>query len=128
MIPARWRIPAHRERTYVENGRTTVENLLDDQVKFLKGWFRDTLATAPVNQLALLRADGDLYESTRDSLVNLYPKVSQGGYVIIDDYNSWKGCRSAVDEYRKEHGITDEVRQIDAHAVFWQVSKTIRNS
>jgi O-methyltransferase len=102
--------------------------LLDDQVKFLKGWFRDTLPTAPINQLALLRADGDLYESTRDSLVNLYPKVSQGGYVIVDDYNSWKGCRAAVDEYRKDHGITDEIRQIDAHAVFWQVSKTIRNS
>jgi O-methyltransferase len=101
--------------------------LLDHQVKFLKGWFRDTLPSAPIGRLALLRADGDLYESTMDSLVNLYHKLSPGGYVIIDDYHSWKGCRAAVDEFRHRHGITDEIRQIDPHAVYWQVSGGIED-
>jgi O-methyltransferase len=54
-------------------------DLLDDQVEFLKGWFRDTLPGAPINRLAVLRLDGDLYESTIDSLNALYRKVSPGG-------------------------------------------------
>ena len=60
--------------------------LLDQQVQFLKGWFKDTLPTAPIGTIAVLRADGDLYESTQDILNNLYDKVSPGGFVIIDDY------------------------------------------
>ncbi len=60
--------------------------LLDDQVRFLKGWFKDTLPGAPIEQLAILRLDADLYESTMDALVPLYPKVASGGYVIVDDY------------------------------------------
>lgn len=94
--------------------------LLDENVKFLKGWFCDTLPTAPVDQLAILRLDGDLYESTMDALTNLYPKLSPGGYLIIDDYASWAGCRKAIDEYRAEHGITAELQQIDNHAYFWR--------
>jgi hypothetical protein len=56
-------------------------------------------------QLALLRLDGDLYKSTQDALTSLYDKVSPGGYVIVDDYNSWDGCRAAADEFRKQRGI-----------------------
>lgn len=95
--------------------------LLDDQVRFLKGWFCDTLPTAPVGRLALLRMDGDLYSSTMDALKNLYPKMSPGGYVIVDDYKSWPACQRAVDEYRQEHGIHAEIVDIDAQAVYWQV-------
>ena len=95
--------------------------LLDDQVKFLKGWFCDTLPTAPVERIAVLRLDGDLYTSTMDALKNLYEKVSHGGYVIIDDYNSWPACKQAVDEYRQQHGIVAELVEIDTHAVYWQV-------
>ena len=58
--------------------------LLDHQVVFLKGWFKDTLPTAPMERLAVLRLDGDLYESTMIALQSLYPKLSAGGYVIID--------------------------------------------
>jgi hypothetical protein len=96
--------------------------LLDDQVKFLKGWFCDTLPTAPIRHIALLRMDGDLYSSTMDTLKCLYPKVSPGGYVIVDDYNSWPACRQAVDEYRLAHGIQDELIRVDPHAVYWQVT------
>ena len=60
--------------------------LLDDRVHFLEGWFKDTLATAPITQLSLLRLDGDMYESTIQALNALYYKVSKGGYVIVDDY------------------------------------------
>jgi hypothetical protein len=95
-------------------------NLLDDQVRFLKGWFRDTLPGAPVKRLAVLRLDGDLYESTMDALVHMYPKVSSGGYVIVDDYGDILQCRQAVHDYRAQHGILEEIMPIDASGVFWR--------
>lgn len=83
--------------------------LLDDKVVFLKGWFKDTLAVAPIEKIAILRVDGDLYESTRDSLEALYPKLVTGGWVIIDDYDYFPGCNRAVEEYRKANNITGPV-------------------
>ncbi|MBJ6926944.1 class I SAM-dependent methyltransferase, partial [Vibrio cholerae] len=72
--------------------------LLDDQVAFLPGWFKDTLPKAPVERLAVLRLDGDMYGSTIDTLEALYAKVSPGGFIIVDDY-ILKACRAAVDDY-----------------------------
>lgn len=95
--------------------------LLDDQVKFLKGWFKDSLPVAPIQQLALLRCDCDLYESTTDTLVHLYHKVSPGGYVIVDDYLDWQGCRQAVDAFRRDRNITAEIQVIDQNGIYWQV-------
>ncbi|MFT5200874.1 MAG: O-methyltransferase [Candidatus Aldehydirespiratoraceae bacterium] len=94
--------------------------LLDDRVQFLEGWFRDTLPTAPVEQLAILRLDGDMYESTMDALEALYPKLSVGGYVIVDDYGAWEPCRQACTDYRERHGITDEIVSIDWTGVHWR--------
>jgi O-methyltransferase len=94
--------------------------LFDDQVKFLVGWFRDTIPTAPIEQLAVLRLDGDLYESTMDALRPLYAKVSMGGYVIVDDYGAMESCRAAVDDFRAEHGITEPIQRIDWTGAFWQ--------
>ena len=85
-------------------------DLLDDQVRFLKGWFKDTLPDAPIKRLAILRLDGDLYESTMDALVSLYPKLSIGGYIIVDDYGALEPCRQAVHDYRQEHGITEPIK------------------
>lgn len=96
--------------------------LLDDRVRFLKGWFRDTLPAAPIKKLAVARLDGDMYESTMDALVNLYPRLSAGGYLVVDDYWSVPGCRKAVHDYRKKHGIDDEITPIDFSAAFWQRS------
>ncbi|WP_133908000.1 TylF/MycF family methyltransferase [Actinophytocola oryzae] len=93
--------------------------LLDDQVQFLPGWFNKTLAAAPIERLAVLRLDGDLYESTLDALNPLYPKLSVGGYVIIDDYLV-PGCKVAVDEFRAEHGIDDPLHRIDRWSVYWR--------
>lgn len=98
-------------------------DLLDDQVKFLVGWFEDTLPTAPIEQLAILRLDGDLYQSTMDALTSLYPKLSVGGYVIVDDYGGIEACRQAVTDYRAEHDITDVIHEIDWTGVYWQRSE-----
>jgi len=95
--------------------------LLDDRVKFLKGWFCDTLPTAPIQQLALLRLDGDLYDSTRDALQAMYHRVAPGGFIVVDDYGTWNGCRVAVDEFRRAQGITAEISEIDHTGVFWRV-------
>ena len=92
--------------------------LLDDQVVFLKGWFKDTLPTAPFDQLSVLRLDGDMYGSTMDALESLYPKLSNGGFCIIDDYGL-EGCKKAVDDYRKKHGINDPIEVVDWAAVYW---------
>lgn len=97
-------------------------DLLDDQVKFLEGWFRDTLPTAPIERLALLRLDGDMYESTMDALTPLYPKLSPGGYVIVDDYHVVPACKQAVEDFRTARGIVDEIVEIDGVGVYWQRS------
>ena len=94
--------------------------LLDHQVKFLKGWFKDTLPSAPIGRLALLRLDGDMYESTMDALKYLYDKLSPRGYVIVDDYRVVAGCREAVDDFRASRGISDAIIEIDGVGVFWQ--------
>lgn len=94
--------------------------LLDDRVRLLVGWFEDTLPAAPIDRLALLRVDGDLYQSTMDVLTALEPKVSPGGFVIVDDYNGWEPCKKAVDEYRAERGITSPIVPIDWVGVYWR--------
>lgn len=97
-------------------------NLLDDRVKFLKGWFKDTLPSAPMASISLLRLDGDLYESTYVALKHLYPKVSTGGFVIVDDYNAFPYCKKAVDDFRSKHNIKTPMITIDLEAVYWQKS------
>lgn len=93
-------------------------DLLDDQVRFLIGWFRDTLPNAPIDRLAVLRLDGDMYESTMDALRALYPKLSVGGYLIIDDFNL-PACRAAVNDFRNECRITEDIERIDSCGVYW---------
>jgi hypothetical protein len=93
--------------------------MLDDQVVFLPGWFKDTLPTAPIEKLAILRLDGDMYGSTMDALENLYPKLSPGGFLIVDDY-AIPRCRRAIEDYRSGQGITEEILPIDGTAVFWR--------
>ena len=94
--------------------------LLDEQVRFLEGWFRDTLPTAPIDKLAVLRMDGDLYESTMDALVNLYPKLSPGGFAIIDDWGDFAACEAAVNDYRTKHGITEPIEVLEGAGAWWR--------
>jgi O-methyltransferase/8-demethyl-8-(2,3-dimethoxy-alpha-L-rhamnosyl)tetracenomycin-C 4'-O-methyltransferase len=94
-------------------------DLLDGQVVFLKGWFKDTLPGAPIEQLAVLRLDGDMYESTMDSLVALYDKLAPGGFVIVDDF-VLSGCQKAIFDFRNQRGITDPMIPIDTMSAYWQ--------
>jgi hypothetical protein len=94
--------------------------LLDDQVRFLEGWFSDTLPTAPIEQLAILRLDGDMYESTMDALGALYDKVSPGGFIIVDDFGAVAGCQKAILEFRERRGITDRLYDIDGYGAYWR--------
>ncbi|CCG41156.1 TylF/MycF/NovP-related O-methyltransferase [Magnetospirillum molischianum] len=95
-------------------------DLLDDQVRFLPGWFRDTLPQAPTGPIALLRLDGDLYESTMDALLTLYDRVVPGGFIIIDDYGALPPCRQAVEDFRTERGITTPLEPIDWTGMAWR--------
>ena len=94
--------------------------LLDERVKFLGGWFKDTLPSAPIERLAVLRIDADMYQSTMEALRYLYPKLSVGGYVILDDYGAVTVSKQAILDYRAEQGITEEIKQIDWSGVYWQ--------
>jgi len=94
--------------------------LLDAQVRFLKGWFKDTLPNAPIDKLAVLRVDADMYESTMEALVSLYPKLSPGGYVIIDDFGCFEACAKAVKDFREKHGIRAPIISIDWTGAYWQ--------
>ena len=95
-------------------------DLLDNQVKFLKGWFKDTLPTAPIDRLAILRLDGDMYSSTIEAITALYDKLAAGGFVIVDDYNAVPACKQAITDFRNERNITDPIVNIDRIGVFWQ--------
>jgi len=96
--------------------------LLDDRVVFLKGWFKDTLPQSPVERLAILRVDADLYESTTEALSFLYKRVSPGGYVIVDDYGGIAACKKAVDDFRAANGIKEPIEKIDLTGVYWRRS------
>jgi len=94
--------------------------LLDDRVRFLPGWFKDTLQDAPIQRISVLRLDGDLYESTIQALDALYPRLSPGGFCIVDDYLAIQACEQAVTDYLAKHGIVAEIVNIDGSAVLWR--------
>jgi O-methyltransferase len=95
--------------------------VFDERVKFLVGWFKDTLPTAPIDKLAVMRLDGDMYESTWQAIEALYPKLSPGGYCIIDDFGSHQSqAGQAILDYRKAHGIDEEIIDIDGFGAYWR--------
>src|SRR5579864_7878666 len=96
--------------------------LLDDQVVFVEGLFSDTFPSLQCGPFALLRLDGDLYESTAVALEHLHPKLSPGGFVIIDDFGVAAGCRQAVLDYRAQHRIDAPIHQVDRSGVWWRKS------
>ena len=95
-------------------------NLLDNNVIFLKGWFKDTLPTLINEKFSIVRLDGDMYESTIDSINVLYPKLNIGGYLIVDDYIVLNGCQQAINDYRSKNNIKEDIINIDNTGVFWK--------
>src|SRR4029077_2364831 len=106
--------------------RTEVEanysryGLLDEHVRFLEGWFSETLPRVANCNWSLIRLDGDMYGSTMDGLKNLYPGLSVGGFMILDDYFDAGPCRAAVDEYRAQNGILEPIERIDWIGAYWR--------
>jgi hypothetical protein len=96
--------------------------LLDEQVRFVQGWFRDTLpgVAEEIGSIAVLRLDGDMYESTIDALTHLEPLVAPGGFVLVDDYGGIEACRQAVHDHRDRNGITAPIHEVDWTAVWWR--------
>jgi len=79
---------------------------------FVKGWFKDTLPHHDPNaKIALLRLDGDWYDSIMDSLVHLYDHVVEGGLIILDDYYVWDGCTRAVHDFLSERKLPLRIRE-----------------
>jgi len=109
-------------------GVDEVRHLMFNQLKanhslvhFHVGWFQSVIPVTAneLGPIALLRLDGDWYDSTKICLEYLYPLLSHRGIVILDDYLCWEGCRKATDEYRSLNQINCPIRQIDKEAVFW---------
>jgi O-methyltransferase len=94
--------------------------LLDHGVRFVEGLFSETLASVRAREFALIRLDGDLYESTIDALNALYPRLAGGGFAVIDDYGAVPGCRAAVHDYRERHGIREPIETIDWTGAYWR--------
>ena len=83
----------------------------DEKTIFVKGWFENTVPAQrdKMGKIAILRIDGDWYESTKTCLEGLYDLVAPGGAVIVDDYLSCYGCKKAVDEFMKVRGIHSNI-------------------
>ena len=91
--------------------------LLDDRIEFVVGFFAESLAKLADERFALIRLDSDSYDSVETSLEHLYPLLSKGGVIIIDDWHL-VGCKQAVVDYRSRHGISDEILVQDSNA-YW---------
>jgi hypothetical protein len=108
----------------LDENRELMERLLGyptDLLRYHVGWFQDTIPRdAPaLGSIALLRLDGDWYESTRICLEHLYDKVSRGGVVVIDDYGHYEGCRKAVDEFLQRRKEPVLLSHIDYTGRYW---------
>jgi O-methyltransferase len=88
-------------------------------VHLVEGWFRETLPGLGDHEWALIRLDGDMYESTMDGLVNLYDGLSAGGFLLVDDF-ALPPCREAVEDFRRDRGIDDPIEVVDWTGVFWR--------
>jgi O-methyltransferase len=92
----------------------------DRGVEFVPGFFEETLDGLSGRRWSLVRLDADTYQPTRLALDALYPGLSPGGYLIVDDYGAFQGCRQAVDQFRAENGITEPLERIDFSGVRWR--------
>jgi O-methyltransferase len=115
----------HHQIDYLKVSLEEVKNnfnlygVLDENVIFLKGWFKDTLEKNPlIKKLGLLRFDGDMYGSTIDVLESLYDKIVDNGILIIDDY-CLPNCLKAITDFRNVKDIKDEIEIVDKCGIFW---------
>lgn len=104
---------------------------LESSTIVVKGFFNETLDKIPARSFSLIRLDGDTYISTMQAITSLYPKLSIGGYIIIDDYLDWVGCKDAISDYRKKHKIEEEIIEVFhekgeiKRGVYWEKKNNI---
>jgi len=90
------------------------------RVHTIKGWFDDTFPSVKIERIALLNIDADWYESVKLCLNTFYDAVTPGGYVSIDDYGHWPGCKRAVDEFFATRNLTYNLQRVDYTARWFQ--------
>ena len=99
----------------------------EQNTTYVQGKVEETIPTQQPEQIAILRLDTDWYESTRHEMIHLFPRLSPGGVLIVDDYGHWEGCRRAIDEYLSDNEIPLLLNRIDYTGrigVYWP-SKTV---
>lgn len=101
-------------------------NLLDSKVIFVKGFFKDTMPILrdKIESLAIMRLDGDMYQSTVDVLYNLYNKLNVGGYVIIDDWFGFP-AKDACEDFFKVHKFSPKIVPVDTHAAYFKKTEQV---
>lgn len=95
-------------------------HLPNENIKIIKGDFKKTIPLLSCNKIALLHIDADWYNSVKLCLDNLYDKVVKGGFIVIDDYGYWKGCKKAVHDFEKERNLIINLIKVDNTAVYFQ--------
>lgn len=96
----------------IEFARKAMSLSKADKVEIVKGWFNETLPSAKINEpIAVLRLDGDWYDSTMDCMENLYPKVVEGGLILMDDYYFWDGFSKAIHDYLSKNKLPVRINQ-----------------
>lgn len=108
----------------LQENQDLLEGRVGYPVEFLRyhaGWFQETMPrdAGSVGPIAILRLDADWHASTKTCLDRLYDKVVRGGFVIIDDYGAYEGCRKAVDEFLKDRGIPAFLNRVDGDCRYW---------
>ena len=93
---------------------------IEEHYRFVKGLFQETLARTDTGALAVLHVDGDWYDSTLCVLNELYDRVTPGGFIQIDDYHHWEGCRKATDEFLRQRGPTVKLEHTGSTAVYFR--------
>lgn len=91
-----------------------------DRVHLVKGWFTDTLPITDVGPIALLHLDCDLYKSIKFCLEQLYDNIIDGGYIYVDDYRSYKGCKKAVDEFINRKNLKVKLIEYGEYGKFFR--------
>lgn len=95
-----------------------------ERVKIIPGWFDETISREPIKHVAILHIDADWYESVKVVLQVLYSRVVPGGFVVLDDYGLWPGCRHAVLDFFAEHQISEfSIRKIGKQGAYFKKPK-----
>jgi len=94
--------------------------ITDSHVHIVKGWFQDSFPTVQIPQIAILHIDADWYESVKLCLEKFYDCVQPGGYIVLDDYGDWLGCKVATDEFLSKRGLNVKLAQVDYTGFYFQ--------